>query len=400
MICLSQAVSRIGSSATSVMTDTARKLRAQGVDIISLSVGEPDFPTPDHIVEAAAIAMGNGIVKYTTVDGTPALKSAISAKFLRENGIDYTSSQISVNCGGKHTIFNALMATLDPGDEVIIPAPYWVSYPEIVRFAGASPIILSTGIAAKYKLSPDALAAAITPRSKWLILNSPGNPTGAVYTRAELDALGEILAPHPRIMVLSDDIYEHIRYTVAPYATMAAVRPDLKDRVLTMNGVSKAYAMTGWRIGYAGGPEWLISAMARLQSQSTSNPATISQAAAVEALNGVQDFLKDRARAFRERRDVVVPALDAMEGVTCAMPDGAFYAFAEADGLIGRRTAGGLRIENDTDLAGYFLEHAHVAVVPGSAFGQGPAFRVSYAADMDTLQNAMRRLARAVAELD
>ncbi len=396
---LSAAISRIGPSATSVITDTARRMRADGIDIIGLSVGEPDQGVPDHIIEAASRAMRDGQTGYTAIDGTPELKAAITAKFARDNDLHVSSSQISVNCGGKHSIFNALMATLDPGDEVIIPAPYWVSYPEIVRLAGAMPVIVPTIAAASYKLAADTLSAAITPQTRWLILNSPGNPTGSVYSADELEALGNILSRHPHIMVLSDDIYEHIRYDDAPFATMAAVRPDLADRILTMNGVSKAYAMTGFRIGYATGPEWLIGAMARLQSQSTSNPSSVSQAAAVAALEGAQDFLGERIAQFRARRNYIVPALDALDGVSCRLPEGAFYAFAEAEGLMGRTAPDGTCIESDTDLARYFLETAHVAVVPGSAFGHGPAFRVSYAVSMDKLKEAMLRLEQAVAQL-
>ncbi len=400
MTRLSQALSRIGPSATSVMTDAARQLRAQGVDIVSLSAGEPDFPTPDHVIAAATRAMHDGQTGYTTIDGTPELKAAIIAKFARDNALEFTPSQISVNCGGKHSIFNALMATLDPGDEVIVPAPYWVSYPEIVRLAGAMPVIVPTEARQGYKLSPEALARSITSATRWVILNSPGNPTGAVYSARELKALGAVLAAHPQVLVMSDDMYEHIRYTAAPYATIAAVRPDLAGRVLTLNGVSKAYAMTGFRIGYAGGPQWLIAAMAKLQSQSTSNPCSISQAASVAALNGPQDFLTDRADAFRARRDFIVPALNALKGVSCATPDGAFYAFAEADGLIGRTAPDGTVLATDRDLAHYFLHVAHVAVVPGSAFGHENAFRVSYAASMEVLEEAVRRLNRACEALN
>lgn len=399
MTYVSDMLARVQPSATSIVTDAARKLRAQGQDIISLSVGEPDFPTPGHIIDAATIAMQEGQTRYTTIDGTPALKDAISAKFATENGLAYTADQISVNCGGKHSIYNALAATLNPGDEVIIPAPHWVSYPEIVRLCGATPVIVAGKAAHKYKLQPSDLERAITPKTRWLILNSPGNPTGSVYNESELSALGDVLAQHPHVMILSDDIYEHIRYNGLAYATIAAVRDDLKARILTMNGVSKAYAMTGWRIGYAGGPEWLIKAMAKLQSQSTSNPCSISQAAAVAALQGPQAFLQERCESFRKRRDFMVDAIDDMDGLHCTVPDGAFYIFVEADDLIGRSQPSGAVIGNDVEIAEYLLNAARVAVVPGSAFGHAGAFRISYAAGMDDLKEASRRIAAALREL-
>lgn len=395
----SAALQRITPSPTIEMTRRAAAMKAQGIDVIGLSAGEPDFETPDHVKDAGIEAIRAGKTGYTDVDGTPELKAAIVAKFRRENNLSYTTAQISVNSGGKHTLFNALVATIDPGDEVIVPAPYWVSYPDIVRFAGGTPVIVEANAAQGYKITPTQLDAAITPRTRWLILNSPSNPTGAAYARAELAALGEVLERHPQVLVLTDDIYEHVWYADHPFCTFAEACPALFDRTLTMNGVSKAYAMTGWRIGYAGGPEWLIKAMGKLQSQSTSNPCSISQAASVAALNGPQDFLHVRAQSFEERRDLVVAMLNDAPGLNCPVPDGAFYVFPDASGLMGTTSPTGAKITDDSALADYFLTEAHVAVVPGSAFGSRGAFRISYAAAIDHLREACTRIQRACAAL-
>lgn len=399
MTQLSKALGRIQPSATMAMSARVTELKAQGIDIIGLSAGEPDFDTPDFVKEAAIKAIRDGDTNYTTVDGTTALKEAVAAKFLRDNDLTYAPSQISVNSGGKHTLFNALVATLDAGDEVIIPAPYWVSYPDMVNFAGGTPVIIEAGADQNYKITPDQLSAAITPKTKWLILNSPSNPTGAAYSGDELKALGEALLPHQQVMVMTDDMYEHIWYADFPFSTIAQVCPDLYDRTLTVNGCSKAYAMTGWRIGYSGGPEWLISAMRKLQSQSTSNPSSISQAAAVAALNGPQDFLADRNAAFLKRRDLVVSMMNDTPGLNCPTPEGAFYVYPDASELMGKTTPKGKRIENDQDLIGYFLDEAQVAAVHGGAFGLSPAFRISYATSEDILLEACTRIQRACVAL-
>lgn len=396
---LSKALGRIQPSATMAMSGRVTELKAQGLDIIGLSAGEPDFDTPDFVKDAAIKAIRDGDTNYTTVDGTVALKAAVAAKFLRDNDLTYAPSQISVNSGGKHTLFNALVATLDAGDEVIIPAPYWVSYPDMVNFAGGTPVIVEAGADQNYKITPEQLTAAITPKTKWLILNSPSNPTGAAYSGEELRALGEALLPHEQVMVMTDDMYEHIWYADFPFTTIAQVCPDLYDRTLTVNGCSKAYAMTGWRIGYCGGPEWLISAMRKLQSQSTSNPSSISQAAAVAALNGPQDFLADRNAAFLKRRDLVVSMMNDTPGLNCPTPEGAFYVYPDASELMGKTTPKGKKIENDQDLIGYFLDEAQVAAVHGGAFGLSPAFRVSYATSEDILREACTRIQRACAAL-
>ncbi|MBP6379543.1 MAG: pyridoxal phosphate-dependent aminotransferase, partial [Sphingorhabdus sp.] len=333
---LSAALGRIAPSPTLAMSGRVLEMKARGLDVIGLSAGEPDFDTPDFVKDAAIEAIRAGKTKYTAVDGIPELKLAIQAKFKRDNGIDYTTKQITVNSGGKHTLFNALVATVDKGDEVIIPAPYWVSYPDIVQFAGGTPVVLLAGADQGYKITPEQLDAAITPKTRWLILNSPSNPTGAAYTALELQALGEVLLKHPHVMLLTDDMYEHIWYAQQPFATMLQVCPELYDRTLTMNGASKAYAMTGWRIGYAGGPEWLIKAMGDLQSQSTSNPCSISQYAVAAALNGPQDFLKERNAKFKERRDLVVAMLNDAPGLSCPTPEGAFYVYPDASGVMGK----------------------------------------------------------------
>jgi aspartate aminotransferase len=374
-------------------------LKSQGIDVIGLSAGEPDFDTPEFVKEAAIQAIRDGMTKYTAVDGIAPLKQAIIAKFKRDNGIEYTPKQITVNSGGKHTLFNALVATIDTGDEVIIPAPYWVSYPDIVQFAGGTPVIVMATAAQNYKITPEQLEAAITPKTRWLILNSPSNPTGAAYDADELKELGEVLLRHPQVLLLSDDMYEHIWYAKAPFATMLQVCPELYDRTLTMNGASKAYAMTGWRIGYAGGPAWLIKAMADLQSQSTSNPCSISQYAVLAALNGPQDFLAERNIAFRERRDLVVAMLNDAPGLSCPTPEGAFYVYPDATGVMGKTTPKGKKIETDADLIDYFLDDYRVAAVHGGAFGLSPGFRISYATSSDILKEACTRIQAACAAL-
>ena len=392
----SSALARIKPSPTLAVTARAAELTREGRDIIGLGAGEPDFDTPDFVKEAAIKAIRDGQTKYTNVDGTPALKAAIAAKFKRDNGLDYALDQITVNSGGKHTIFNALVATCDVGDEVVIPAPYWVSYPDMVAFTGATPVIVPCGSNAGYKVTPDALEAAITPRTKWVILNSPSNPTGAAYTRAEIAALGEVLMRHEHVQVMTDDMYEHIVYDGFAFSTIAEVCPGLYPRTLTVNGASKAYAMTGWRIGYAGGPAPLIKAIAKVQSQSTSNPCSISMAATVAALNGDQSFLAARNDAFRIRRDLVVAGLNAVPGLHCPTPEGAFYVYPDCAGLIGRTTPGGAVLADDTAVATYLLDGEGVAVVPGTAFGGSPAFRISYATSDALLAEACVRIARAV----
>jgi aspartate aminotransferase len=396
---LSAALGRIAPSATLAMSGRVIDLKSQGIDVIGLSAGEPDFDTPEFVKDAAIQAIRDGMTKYTAVDGIAPLKQAIIAKFKRDNGIEYTPKQITVNSGGKHTLFNALVATIDTGDEVIIPAPYWVSYPDIVQFAGGTPVIVMATAAQNYKITPEQLEAAITPKTRWLILNSPSNPTGAAYDAAELKELGAVLLRHPHVMLLSDDMYEHIWYAQAPFATMLQVCPELYDRTLTMNGASKAYAMTGWRIGYAGGPAWLIKAMADLQSQSTSNPCSISQYAVLAALNGPQDFLRERNVAFRERRDLVVAMLNDAPGLSCPTPEGAFYVYPDATGVMGKTTPKGKKIETDADLIDYFLDDYRVAAVHGGALGLSPGFRISYATSSDILKEACTRIQAACAAL-
>ena len=399
MAFLSDTLARIKPSPTMAVTAKAAELRAAGQDVIGLGAGEPDFDTPDPIKQAAIAAIGRGETKYTKVDGTPELKAAIIAKFKRENGLDYAPEQITVNAGGKHTIFNAMMASLNPGDEVLIPTPYWVSYPDIVLIAGGTPVMVETSIDSGFKVTPDALAAAITPKSKWLIFNSPSNPSGAAYSRDEIKALTDVLVDHPQLWVLTDDMYEHIVYDGFEFTTVAQVEPRLYERTLTMNGVSKAYAMTGWRIGYAGGPAELIKAMAKVQSQSTSNPCSISQAAAVEALSGAQDFIPERARVFQERRDLVVSMLNQADGISCPTPEGAFYVYPSCAGVIGRKTPDGRTIESDLDFVTYLLESQGVAAVHGEAFGLSPHFRVSYATSTELLEAACQRIQRACGAL-
>lgn len=375
------------------VTSKAAQMKADGIDVIGLGAGEPDFDTPEHIRNAAKTAMDNGQTRYTPVGGTPALKQAIVDKFKRENDIDYNADEIIVGCGGKQVIFNALLATLNLGDEVIIPAPYWVSYPDMTRFAAGHPVVVDCPAEQGFKLSPEGLEAAITKNSKWLILNSPSNPTGAAYTKDELLALIEVIERHPHLMVMSDDIYEHLVYGDTKFYTLAQLAPQLKERILTVNGVSKAYAMTGWRIGYAGGPAALIKAMSKIQSQSTSNPCSISQAAAVEALNGPQEFLNDWRAAFVRRRDLVVSKLNAIEGIDCLTPEGAFYVFPSCKGLLGGK------LKTATDFSEYLLKEAEVAVVMGEAFGMDGHFRISYATSDEALEEACARIAAAVAKL-
>jgi aspartate aminotransferase len=399
MTFLSDALGRIKPSPTMAVTAKAAELRAAGQDVIGLGAGEPDFDTPDHIKEAAIKAIRDGFTKYTNVDGMPSLKEAIQAKFLRENGLTYSLDQISVNCGGKHTIYNAMMASINPGDEVVIPAPYWVSYPDIVLLAGGTPVIVEAPLTAGFKITPDQLEAAITPRTKWLIFNSPSNPSGAAYTRAEIKSLTDVLMRHPHVWVFSDDIYEHVTYDGFEFSTMAQVEPGLYDRTLTMNGVAKTYAMTGWRIGYAGGPTALIKGIAKIQSQSTSNPSSISQVAAQEALNGPQDFIVERNAAFKGRRDLVVGLLNQADGLTCPTPQGAFYVYPDCSGMIGKKTPDGAVLASDEQVASYLLETEGVAVVFGAAFGLSPCFRISYATSTEALTEACTRIQRACSAL-
>jgi aspartate aminotransferase len=397
MPLLSAAIARIQPSPTIAVTNKAAELKAAGHDIIGLGAGEPDFDTPDFVKEAAIEAIRKGQTKYTAVDGTPALKAAVQAKFKRDNGLDYALDEISVNVGGKQTIFNAMVATLDPGDEVVIPAPYWVSYPDIVQFCGATPVIVPCGIDQGFKLRPEQLDAAITAQTKWVILNSPSNPTGAAYSADEIRALADVLLGHPHVYVLTDDMYEHVVYDDFQFATIAEVEPRLFARTLTVNGASKAYAMTGWRIGFAGGPRPIIKAMAKIQSQSTSNPCSIAQAAVVAALNGPQDFLKERNTAFQARRDLVVSMLNQASGLSCPRPEGAFYVYPDCSGLIGKTSPGGKLLDSDEAVAAYLLETEGVAVVHGAAFGLSPAFRISYATSTKALEEACRRIQRACA---
>ncbi len=395
----SAALGRISPSPTLAITSRVLELKRAGVDVIGLGAGEPDFDTPDFVKDAAIQAIRDGKTKYTNVDGTIELKQAIAAKFARDNGLTYATDQISVNVGGKHTLFNAMVATIDPGDEVVIPAPYWVSYPDVVQFAGGVPVIVKAGPEVGYKLAPEALDAAITPRTKWVILNSPSNPTGAGYTIDELKALGAVLAKHPHVWIFADDMYEHIVYDGFRFATIAEACPELFERTLTVNGCSKAYAMTGWRIGYAGGASWLIKAMAKLQSQSTSNPCSIAQAAAVAALNGDQSFLAERNTAFQGRRDLVVSMLNDIDGMECPTPEGAFYVYPSFAALIGKSTPNGRLIDTDEAMVGYLLDDAKVAVVQGAAFGLSPAFRISYATSDTLLREACTRIQTACAAL-
>ncbi|WP_417523144.1 pyridoxal phosphate-dependent aminotransferase [Marinovum sp.] len=394
MSLLSDTLARVKPSPTIAVTTKAAELRAAGRDVIGLGAGEPDFDTPEHIKRAGIAAIEAGKTKYTAPDGIPELKAAICEKFARENGLSYTPDQVSVASGGKQILYNALMATLNPGDEVVIPAPYWVSYPDMVLLAGGTPVVAETSIDTGFRLTPEQLEAAITPKTKWLIFNSPSNPTGAGYDHASLKALTDVLMRHPHVHVMTDDMYEHLAYDDFEFCTPAQVEPGLYDRTLTCNGVSKAYAMTGWRIGYAAGPKALIAAMRKIQSQSTSNPCTISQWAAVEALTGPQDFLADNVRLFAGRRDLVVRMLNEAKGVTCPNPEGAFYVYPSIAGLIGKTSAGGALIKDDEAFATALLEETGVAVVFGAAFGLSPNFRVSYATSEAQLEEACRRIQR------
>ncbi|MDF3048118.1 MAG: aatA [Candidatus Midichloriaceae bacterium] len=396
---VAERLKKIKPSPTLAVTNKAAELKAQGMDIIGLGAGEPDFDTPENIKEAAYAAIKRGETKYTSVDGTAALKKAIAAKFERENGLKYDVSQITVGSGGKHTLFNAIYATVNEGDEVIIPAPYWVSYVDIVAIADGVPVVVNTKEEDGFKLKPAALEAAITSKTKWLILNSPSNPTGSTYTYDELKALAEVLLRHPHVMVLTDDIYEHVIYDGFKFFTIAQVEPKLYDRTFTLNGVSKAYFMTGWRIGYGAGPKDIIKAISVIQSQSTSNPCSISQAASVEALNGTQAFIPANNAIFKRRRDLVVAGLNEAVGITCARPEGAFYVFPSCKGVIGKKTPKGMEIKNCTDFSSYLLEEALIAVVPGIAFGAENYFRISYATSDENLQKACERLVKACANL-
>ena len=387
MSIVSNSLKRIKPSPTIAVSQKARELKAAGKDVIGLGAGEPDFDTPENIKKAAIEAINKGETKYTAVDGTPALKKAIVDKFKRENNLDYSTEQISVGTGGKQIIFNAILATVNPGDEVIIPAPYWVSYPDIVLLAGGTPKIVKCSEKNNFKITPDELKKNITKKTKWIIINSPSNPTGTGYTQKEFEALGEVLKKNKNVFILSDDIYEHLTYDDFKFFTIAQIN-ELKDRTLTMNGVSKSYAMTGWRIGYGAGPKDIIKAMAKLQSQSTTNPSSISQAAAVEALNGTQDFIKTRAETFKERRDFVVKYLNSINGLSCLKPNGAFYVFPNCKKLLGKKT----KLKTDKDFVEKLLEESLVAVVQGSAFGLDGYFRISYATSMDNLKKALERI--------
>ena len=387
MSIVSNSLKRIKPSPTMAVTSKAREMRAAGKDIIGLGAGEPDFDTPDNIKEAAIEAIKKGDTKYTAVDGTPALKKAVQNKFSRENGLSYDLDQITVGTGGKQVLYNAFMATVNKGDEVIIPAPYWVSYPDIILLAGGKPKIVKCEEKDNFKLTPKKLEKAISKKTKWVILNSPSNPTGSAYTKKEIEGLSKILIKYKKIYILSDDIYEHIIYDNFKFFTIAQIKT-LKERTLTMNGVSKSYSMTGWRIGYAAGPKEIIKAIAKIQSQSTSNPTSISQAAAVEALNGKQDFIQERAKSFRERRDFVVDSLNDIKGISCLKPEGAFYVFPSCKKLLGKKT----KLKTDKDFVEKLLENSEVAVVQGSAFGLDGYFRISYATSMENLRKAMERI--------
>lgn len=396
---LSDTLSRVKPSPTIAVTNKARELKAAGKDVIGLGAGEPDFDTPDNIKAAAIAAINEGKTKYTAVDGVPELKEAICAKLKRDNNLEYTPDQVTVGTGGKQVLYNALMATLNPGDEVLIPAPYWVSYPDMVLLAGGTPTFVEGQLQTKFKITPEQLDAAITPKTKWLIFNSPSNPTGAGYSRDELKALTDVLKKHPHVWIMTDDMYEHLAYDDFEFCTPAEIEPELYDRTLTVNGVSKAYAMTGWRIGYAAGPKELIKAIGKIQSQSTSNPCSISQAAAVEALNGPQDFIASNNETFVRRRNMVCEMLNAIDGITCPVPEGAFYVYPSIAGLIGKTTPKGVKITDDEVFATELLEDKGVAVVFGAAFGLSPNFRVSYATSDEALKDACTRIQEFCASL-
>jgi len=399
MAFLADTLLRVKPSPTIAVTNKARELKAAGRDVIGLGAGEPDFDTPANIREAAKRAIDAGHTRYTAVDGIPELKAAIARKFKRENGLDYKPSQISVGTGGKQVIFNALAVTLNPGDEVIIPAPYWVSYPDMVILAGGTPVIVETRVGQGFRMQAEALERAITSKTRWLILNSPSNPTGAAYTRAELKALTDVLVRHPNVWVLTDDMYEHLVYDDFTFTTPAQIEPGLYGRTLTLNGVSKTYCMTGWRIGYGGGPEALIKAMATYQSQTTSNPCSIAQWAAVEALEGPQDFIPKHNKVFKERRDLVVSMLNQAKGISCPKPEGAFYVYPSCAGTMGRTAPSGQKLKTDEDFVTELLDAQGVAVVQGTAFGAGPAFRISYATKTEDLEEACRRIQRFCGDL-
>ncbi|XWN31949.1 MAG: pyridoxal phosphate-dependent aminotransferase [Devosia sp.] len=394
MAFLADTLSRVKPSATIAVTTKAAELRRAGRDVIGLGAGEPDFDTPENVKEAAIAAIRDGKTKYTPVDGIPELKEAIVAKFARDNDLAYATNEITVGTGGKQVLYNALMATLNPGDEVVVPAPYWVSYPDMVLLAGGTPVPVEAKVEDGFKLRADALSKVLTDKTKWVILNSPSNPSGAAYTREELKALTDVIVEHPDVWVMTDDMYEHLIYDDFTFTTVAQVEPRLKERTLTVNGVSKAYAMTGWRIGFAGGPQPLIKAMAKIQSQSTSNPSSISQWAAVEALNGPQDHIAANNKVFRERRDLVVSMLNQSNGIDCPTPEGAFYVYPSCDGVIGRTAPSGNTITNDETFVTELLEAEGVAVVQGSAFGLAPHFRISYATATDALEEACSRIQR------
>jgi aspartate aminotransferase len=395
MAFLADHLKRVKPSATIAVTDKARALKAAGRNVIGLGAGEPDFDTPDNIKEAAIKAIRDGRAsKYTNVDGIAELKEAVSKKFKRENGLDYTAKQITIGTGGKQVLYNAFVATLNPGDEVVFAAPYWVSYYDMVLLAGGEPVPVETSMASGFKLTAAQLAAAITPKTKWVLLNSPSNPSGAAYARGELKALTDVIKKHANVHVMTDDMYEHLVYDDFKFTTPAQVEPELYPRTLTINGMSKAYCMTGWRIGYAGGPEPLIKAMAMVQSQSTSNPTAVSQWAAVEALNGPQDFIAKHNKIFKERRDLVVSMLNQANGLKCPMPEGAFYVYPSCKGCIGKTTPSGKKLERDEDFVTELLEAEGVAVVQGTAFGLGPNFRISYATKTEDLEEACSRIQR------
>ncbi|MFL9869498.1 aminotransferase class I/II-fold pyridoxal phosphate-dependent enzyme [Paraburkholderia fungorum] len=399
MKLIASRMERIKPSPSSMATARVKELRAQGRDIIGLTSGEPDFDTPPHIVEAAYAAMKAGKTRYTVVDGTPELKRAIRDKFERENGLVFAQDEITVGNGGKQVVFNAFTSTVEEGDEVVIPAPYWVSYPDMVLLNGGRPVVVECDVNSNYKMTPAQLESAITDRTKWVVLNSPCNPTGATYTEHELVALGEVLSRHPNVWVMTDDVYEHLVYDGLKFATFARCNPHLSERTLTINGVSKAFAMTGWRIGYAGGPKALIKTMAKLQSQSTSNPSSVSQAAALAALTGPTDFLVGWRSEYQRRRDLVVESLNAIDGLYCPRPTGAFYVYPSCAGVIGRRTPDGRVIGSDTDFVMYLLESQEVAVIQGAAFGLSPAFRISFATSFEQLELACERIAAACSAL-
>ena len=400
MSFLAERLSLIKPSPTIAVTQMAQELKAAGRDIIGLGAGEPDFETPDNIKEAAIAAIRRGETRYTAVDGTPKLKAAIIEKFRRDNGLDYTPQQITVGTGGKQVLFNAFVASLDPGDEVLIPSPYWVSYPDMTLLAGGTPVVVAASENNRFKLQPEDLEAAITPRTKWVILNTPSNPSGAAYNWAEMQALTDVIKAHEQVWVMTDDIYEHLVYDDFTFVTAAQVEPALMDRTLTVNGVSKAYCMTGWRIGFAGGPAPLIKAMAKVQSQSTSNPSSVSQAAAVEALSGPQDYIAAHNAVFKARRDLVAAALNRCPGLSCQTPEGAFYVYPSCAGTIGKTTPAGKVIEGDGDFVSYLLEAEGVAAVQGTAFGLSPYFRISYATSTEALEEACRRIQRACEALN